>query len=236
MSNSASRREIVAHAERMADEHIPAWRHMAVVTKKMEHWSEEPTGGEMDELVDAYGAMHTEKQIREQGLIDSSTQNPRSFEPSQEAAQYPLPEDEASDSEPEPDTHEPTEEQLEQEQTVDPELAALQKELDDMNLEQANLFAPLSDSADQDPTGAKMKLSKDPTPRVTFSHSPYHHGKTQGLFSSGHVNESKSITELKLTMMSIENRLAILRASPNFDAHSADIERATLLVEQSERP
>lgn len=81
MSKSASRREIVAHAERMADEHIPAWRHMAVVSKKMEHWAQEPTGDEMNELVDAYGAMHTEKQIREQGLIDSASQNPREMQP-----------------------------------------------------------------------------------------------------------------------------------------------------------
>lgn len=145
-----------------------------------------------------------------------------------------MPDSESSSDESEPESSAiaapTTEQQREAEEREDPELAALQKELDEMNVEQSNLFAPLA----EEPTGAT--LSNDPTSRVAFSHSPYHLGKTQGLFSSGHVNESKSITELKLTMMSLENRLAILRASPKFDAHSADVERATLLVDQAERP
>jgi hypothetical protein len=224
------RRVAMHHAERMADEHIPAWRHMAVVTKQMHHWAEKPTGGEMDALVDAYAAQYTQNQLESDAMPRASSESATGATSEQEF--------DASQSHPSTLGASQTESYPVETIGAKPAAAALATEMQSMfqkfKLDRESIAAPQSDAdASIDPTPAQATGAKM---RTHHSHSPYKSARTQGLFSSGHVRESDSITELQLTILNLENRLDVIRASAAFDPKHPDVVQAQLLVKQTEMP
>lgn len=218
----ATREQIINHAKRHADPHEPIHQRMAMISHRMEHWAEEPVGAEMDELVDAYGSMFAEHEINSDREQSDNNEQASAVEYPVANAENVHPASLHSQQNAQVSSNEPEKED-------DLDLSTMQRKLQRMNIEQDNMFEPLQ-QLESNETGKKMK------PRVTFSHEPYKSAHTHGLFSSGHVKESKSLTEIKLTMMNIENRLQVLRANAKFDATHPEVQRAMLLVDQSLQP
>lgn len=249
------RRVALQHAERMSDNKDFAWRHMAIVAKQMHHWPEKPTGEEMDKLVDAYAGQYTQSQLENDAMPQSTNAEPSlpnsSFDASQShpstlgdnsTTSYPVPNASNAESMAEPTEiiGDPTETiaQPMAQSNTQKTVAQLQSMFQKFKLDREKMISPkqapieseTNDVVAQSSTGAKMHHAS------THSHSPYSSARTQGLFSSGHVKESDSITELQLTMLNLQNRLDVIRASSGFDPKHPEVVQAQLLVQQSEMP
>ena len=196
---------------------VPVWKYMALHANDPKWSKEQPHGEDLDRLTDKYHEV-TKKHPRNAPLMMAFFENIHpSCKQAEKQSTGDLQDNEASSSDEEDNSSDETTEE-----------AAAASESDDADSdEEIRSYDPYFDLSDNE-VGGKMRDFDDDNPFYN------RRNKTGGFFSRSNTNEAKGITEIQLTILSLEARLKQAMSNAKFQAKPNDeIDR---LIQQFESP